>query len=47
MIPGIYVVLPTEATETDGSFVVARKSLISFHPTETEAQVVNLFSALV
>jgi hypothetical protein len=39
MIPDIYVVLLTEATETDGNFVVARKSLISLHPTEIEAQV--------
>jgi hypothetical protein len=38
MIPDIYIVLPTETTETDGSFVVARKSLISLHPTKTEAQ---------
>jgi len=38
MIPDIFVVLPTEARETDGNFFVARKSLISLHPTETEAQ---------
>jgi len=33
-------VLPTEATETGGSFVAAQKSLISLHPREAEAQVI-------